>query len=87
LGFAKQVCRLPSKDRLKHPAKDPLEHPARVHFDGYLAAWASQLKQGAMVVCDNVRHFPRDFADYLDYVRSYQRCCLDFESQIRSDLC
>ncbi len=31
---------------------------------------ASQLKQGAMVVCDNVGHFPRDFADYLDYVRS-----------------
>jgi predicted O-methyltransferase YrrM len=30
---------------------------------------ASQLKQGAMVVCDNVGHFPRDFADYLDYVR------------------
>lgn len=48
---------------------------------------ASQLKQGAMVVCDNVRHFPRDFADYLDYVRSYQRRCLDFESQIRSELC
>jgi hypothetical protein len=48
---------------------------------------ASQLKQGVMVVCDNVGHFPRDFADYLDYVRSYQRCCLDFESQIRSELC
>jgi predicted O-methyltransferase YrrM len=28
---------------------------------------ASQLKQGAMVVCDNVGHFPSDFADYLDY--------------------
>ena len=30
---------------------------------------ASQLKQGAIVVCDNVGHFPRDFANYLDYVR------------------
>jgi predicted O-methyltransferase YrrM len=30
---------------------------------------ASQLRQDAMVVCDNVGHFPRDFADYLEYVR------------------
>lgn len=30
---------------------------------------APQLRAGAMVVCDNVGHFPKDFASYLDYVR------------------
>jgi predicted O-methyltransferase YrrM len=28
-----------------------------------------QLRKGAIVVCDNVGHFPRAFADYLDFVR------------------
>ncbi len=31
---------------------------------------APQLRPGAMVVCDNVGHFPREFADYLAFVRS-----------------
>jgi predicted O-methyltransferase YrrM len=30
---------------------------------------APQLRQGAIVVCDNVGHFPGTFADYLDFVR------------------
>ena len=30
---------------------------------------APQLRQGAIVVCDNVGHFPRTFVDYLDFVR------------------
>jgi predicted O-methyltransferase YrrM len=28
-----------------------------------------QLRKGAIVVCDNVGHFPATFADYLDFVR------------------
>jgi hypothetical protein len=31
---------------------------------------ASQLRKGAIVVCDNVGQFPGTFADYLDFVRS-----------------
>lgn len=31
---------------------------------------APQLRPGAMVVCDNVGHFPRGMADYLDFVRT-----------------
>jgi len=30
---------------------------------------APQLRKGAIVVCDNVGHFPRTFVDYLDFVR------------------
>ncbi len=30
---------------------------------------APKLCQGAIVVCDNVGHFPRTFVDYLDFVR------------------
>lgn len=30
---------------------------------------APQLRPGAMVVCDNVGHFPREFGDYLAFVR------------------
>ena len=30
---------------------------------------APQLRKGAIVVCDNVGHFPGSFADYLDFVR------------------
>lgn len=30
---------------------------------------APQLRKGAIVVCDNVGHFPKTFADYLDFVR------------------
>jgi predicted O-methyltransferase YrrM len=30
---------------------------------------APQLRKGAIVVCDNVGHFPRAFADYLNFVR------------------
>jgi len=30
---------------------------------------APQLRKGAMVVCDNVGHFPGSFADYLEFVR------------------
>ncbi len=30
---------------------------------------APQLRKGAIVVCDNVGHFPRTFASYLDFVR------------------
>jgi predicted O-methyltransferase YrrM len=30
---------------------------------------APQLRQGAIVVCDNVGHFPAAFVDYLDFVR------------------
>ena len=30
---------------------------------------APQLRKGAIVVCDNVGHFPATFADYLDFVR------------------
>src|SRR5262245_57041895 len=30
---------------------------------------APQLRTGAIVVCDNVGHFPKSFSDYLDYVR------------------
>jgi predicted O-methyltransferase YrrM len=29
---------------------------------------APQLRKGAIVVCDNVGHFPRTFVDYLDFV-------------------
>lgn len=29
-----------------------------------------QLRMGAIVVCDNVGHFPKAFVDYLDFVRS-----------------
>lgn len=31
---------------------------------------APQLRPGAIVVCDNVGHFPAEFADYLTFVRS-----------------
>lgn len=31
---------------------------------------ATQLRPGAIVVCDNVGHFPTEFAPYLDFVRS-----------------
>jgi predicted O-methyltransferase YrrM len=31
---------------------------------------APQLRKGAIVVCDNVGHFRRSFADYLEFVRS-----------------
>jgi predicted O-methyltransferase YrrM len=31
---------------------------------------APQLRKGAIVVCDNVGHFPGTFASYLDFVRS-----------------
>lgn len=30
---------------------------------------APQLRKGAIVVCDNVGHFPKSFVDYLDFVR------------------
>ena len=30
---------------------------------------APQLREGAIVICDNVGHFPKLFADYLDFVR------------------
>ncbi len=30
---------------------------------------APKLRPGAMVVCDNVGHFPKEFADYLSFVR------------------
>jgi predicted O-methyltransferase YrrM len=30
---------------------------------------APQLRRGAIVVCDNVGHFPKGMADYLDFVR------------------
>jgi predicted O-methyltransferase YrrM len=30
---------------------------------------APQLRKGAIVVCDNVGHFPGSFVDYLDFVR------------------
>jgi predicted O-methyltransferase YrrM len=31
---------------------------------------APQLRSGAIVVCDNVGHFPKGMADYLDFVRT-----------------
>jgi predicted O-methyltransferase YrrM len=34
-----------------------------------IALMAPQLRKGAIVVCDNVGHFPASFADYLDFVR------------------
>ena len=30
---------------------------------------APHLRKGAIVVCDNVGHFPKSFVDYLDFVR------------------
>lgn len=34
-----------------------------------LELMAPQLRSGAIVICDNVGHFPREFADYLSFVR------------------
>ncbi len=34
---------------------------------------APQLRPGAIVVCDNVGHFPADFVDYLAFVRDPAR--------------
>jgi predicted O-methyltransferase YrrM len=37
---------------------------------GIMRLMAPQLRKGAVVICDNVGHYPKDFADYLAFVRN-----------------